>query len=353
MSGWLFVSNKLYLEKNHSTLKILFKYISIAIVLLILLSEFTYEQQENKNLVWPPTPQKARIKFVQTISSLKDVSSEPGFWSKLFAWLFGSEEATRWLVQPVAVAISNSGELYISDPGAKCVHVLDLKNKKHRFISETKYGSLLSPVGIAFSPDKKIFISDSERGEVIALDDGDDAIFRIKSGLVRPTGIAIAAGKLYVIDTGQHKILVFDLNGKFLFEFGHRGSEHGEFNFPVHLTISKSNLYVVDAMNYRIQTFDLDSKFISSFGEVGNVAGTFANPKSVSVDSDGNLYITDALMDVVQIFDRNGQLLLVVGSKGVEVGEFMSPSGVDIDSSDNIYVADALNKRIQIFKYLK
>lgn len=334
-------------------MKIIFKYITLTIVLFVFLSEYPYAQSGKANLVWPPTPQKARIKFVQTISSLKDVSSEPGFWSKLFGWLFGSEEATRWLVQPVAVAISNDGELYISDPGAKCVHVLDLKNKKHRFISETKYGSLSSPVGLAFSPDKKIFISDSERGEVIALDDGDDAIFKIKNRLVRPTGIAIAAGKLYVIDTAQHKILVFDLNGNFLFEFGHRGSGNGEFNFPVHLAISKSSLNVVDAMNYRIQTFDLDGKFISSFGEVGNAAGTFANPKSIALDSDGNLYITDALMDVVQIFDKQGQLLLVVGSKGMDVGEFMSPSGVAIDSFDNIYVADALNKRIQIFKYLK
>jgi DNA-binding beta-propeller fold protein YncE len=351
---WLaFRIKKVIFTKKHFRLKIVFNYISLTVVLLILVSEFPYAQPGKTDLVWPPTPQKARIKFVQTISSLKDVSSEPGFLSRIFGWLFGSEEATRWLVQPVAVAVSKDGELYISDPGAKCIHVLDLKNKKHHFISETKYGNLISPVGLAFSLDKKIFISDSERGEVIVLDEYGDALFRIKNRLVRPTGITIAAGKLYVIDTAQHKILVFDLNGNFLFEFGRRGSGQGEFNYPVHLTAFGSNLYGVDAMNYRIQIFDLDGKFISTFGDVGNAAGTFAHPKSASIDSDGNIYVTDALMDVFQIFNKDGKLLLVVGSKGIADGEFMSPSGITVDSSDNIYVADALNRRIQIFRYLK
>jgi len=322
------------------------------VLLFFFVSASMARQTTARELVWPSPPQQARIKHIQTISSIKDISEEPGFFSKVFSFLFGSKNIDRWLVQPVGIAVDRDGKLYIADPGINGIHILDIKKKDYRFLAETKFGAFKSPVGLAFSRDGTLYLSDSERGEIFVLAGNEDVLFSIKNNIVRPTGLSIIGERLYVTDTGKNKVVVFDLTGNFLFEFGQRGNGEGEFNFPVQLTFNNS-LSVVDAMNFRIQQFTPDGKYVSSFGQIGSSAGSFANPKSVARDSDGHLYVTDALLDNFQIFNNDGQLLLVVGSKGNADGEFTSPSGIAIDESDNVYVVDSLNKRIQIFKYLK
>lgn len=323
---------------------------------LVLASLFSFQplisQPGPSDLVWPGYPERPRIRHVKTISSLADAGYEEGFFSKLLGALFGSRESKSWLVQPVGITVDDEGTMYVADPGAQCVHIINTSRGEYSAIAETKFGPLLSPVGVALTKDGTLFVSDSQNGRVIAFDDDRDPMFSISEQLIRPTGLCVNKNLLYVVDAGRHAVVVFDSKGRYRSDFGVRGSGLGEFNFPVHLAVD-STLAVVDALNYRVQEFFPDGKFSSSFGQQGSSAGSFASPKSVARDSDGNRYVTDALMDNIQIFNRQGQLLLIVGRQGNTDGKFSSPSGIAIDRSDRIYVVDTLNKRIQIFEYLK
>lgn len=325
-------------------------YISIVITVIILTCAAI--AQPDSARVWPSPPDRARIKHLATLFSGEDFHPKESFLSGIFNVIFGAERAFQWLVQPTGIAISPSGKLYVTDPGAGGIHMFDQKEKEHTFIGETEYGKFVSPVGCAFASDGRVLITDSERKDVIALDEDNDPLFKISDHLVRPTGIQIFGDKVYVTDAGNHTVVVFTTDGKYITEFGHRGSETGEFNFPVQLA-ARESLYVIDALNYRIQKFDLAGRFGSTFGRQGNVAGRFASPKGIALDSDGDVYITDALMDCIQIFNPAGGLLLVVGKNGSRDGEFMSPGGIAIDGEDKIYVVESLNRRIQIFQYLK
>lgn len=319
--------------------------------MLFLVNE-SFPQASRPGMAWPPPPERARITHLKTISSLSEISGEKGFFAKALEMLFGGSDSKLWFVQPVGIAVSADGVIYVADPGAGCVHILNLEEKEYSFISEAENGRLKSPVGIAISDDGNLFVSDSELGQVFSYDDDNDLRFAIKDRLQRPTGITISGRRLYVTDTRQNKIVVYDPEGNYLSEFGARGNGPGEFNFPVQLS-SDTSLYVVDAMNFRIQRFDLAGNYISAFGKAGTAAGSFANPKSAALDSEGHIYVTDALMDNFQIFSDKGELLLVVGSKGTGDGEFMSPSGIAIDRNDVIYLVDSFNKCLQLFRYLK
>ncbi|MDI6767461.1 MAG: 6-bladed beta-propeller [Bacteroidota bacterium] len=310
-------------------------------------------QDKGIKLVYPPSPQKARIQHLLTINSMKDIEKEPSFFSKIVKWVFGGTTTSRWLVQPVGITVSDKEKIFVADPAAKTVHIIDLGANKYENLLEFENEKFISPVGLTISDDGDLYVSDSEKGEVIVVDENLKLKFRLKEKLIRPTGIVIVRDKLYVVDTGLHKVWVFDLYGKYLNEFGSRGAGEGEFNYPVSITAKNNFLYVVDALNYRIQIFDLDGKYISSFGKLGNAAGYFSSPKSVSTDSDSNIYVTDALFDNFQIFNQKGELLLLIGKYGSDVGMFISPNGIFIDKSDKVYVVDTFNKRIQIFKYLK
>jgi hypothetical protein len=156
---------------------------------------------------------------------------------------------------------------------------------------------------------------------------------------------------VFVVDTGDHKIKVFDLDGNLTGEIGGRGEADGDLNFPTFAAGLGTGILVNDTMNYRVKRFGGAGELLSAFGEEGNGPGTFSRPKGVAGDSDGNVWVVDALFDNIQIFDSAGRLLLIVGGSGQEPGTFWSPAGIGIQD-DLVYVADTFNNRIQVLKYL-
>jgi DNA-binding beta-propeller fold protein YncE len=139
-----------------------------------------------------------------------------------------------------------------------------------------------------------------------------------------------------------------------LFQFGGPGNQDGQFLHPSFLTVEKKsgNVYVSDTNNFRVQVFDRDGKFLRKFGSLGDAPGYFQRPKGVGLDSEGHSYVVEAQFNNFQIFNETGQVLTWVGWGGEgRGGLFRSPSGLYIDDEDRIYVADTINKRIQLYQY--
>jgi len=323
----------------------------ILLILALLISTSISSAQEKTRLAWPPPPQDPRIEYLYAISNVSDIGIEKSFISKIWDWVTGADDQINFLVKPMDVFVDDRNLLYVTDPGARCVHIFDRENKEHEILREAEDGELHSPVAIAVSADGHIYVTDSERREVVVYNEDRDVTFTIRGLFVRPTGISILRNRLYVVDTALNKVFVFTLDGDLLFEFGNRGIGKGEFNYPVFLA-SSTNLYIVDAMNHRIQVLTDSGNPLKTFGSAGDVQGTFANPKGIAISRQGHIYVTDALFDAFQVFDSTGNLLLVVGRAGSGDGEFWLPSGIWIDPNDTIYVVDALNRRIQLFQYL-
>ena len=149
-------------------------------------------------------------------------------------------------------------------------------------------------------------------------------------------------------------MVVFSLEGEKQFQFGDRGGQPGNFNFPTHMAVNKENgeIYVTDSMNFRIQRFDPEGKFLSTFGSLGRTVGSFSKPKGIALDSGGSVYVVDGIYDTVQLFNSEGELLMNFGSSGIHPGQFWLPAGIAIDQEDRIFIADTYNFRVQIFKFL-
>jgi DNA-binding beta-propeller fold protein YncE len=167
-----------------------------------------------------------------------------------------------------------------------------------------------------------------------------------------PTGVAVdAQGNIIVVDTENHRVQVFDGQGKFQFAFGKRGSAHGEFYKPSHVDIdAKGRLFVSDTGNNRIQIFDARGKFVSSVGSVGSEPGLFAEPKGIALDKAGNLWVVDRRNHRLQKFGPDGRFVGVFGKQGAEKGEFSFPEDMAFDGNGRLYVTDGMNGRIQVFK---
>ena len=307
-------------------------------------------------LVWPEPPDIPRIRYVGQISTEEDLKKEITFGQGLINLFFGRADVAV-LIGPYAVIRDADDRLYIADSGSGVIQIFDLAKRQHSYFTDIgSEQTLNTPVALTFVNDS-IYVVDSVLKKVCVFSkDGD---FKFSFGddkLKRPTGIAYCPKlqRLYVADTANHVIMVFDRQGAPLQVIGNRGSDPGSFNFPTHLCVDQNDrLYVSDTLNYRIQIFSTDGTFISTFGTHGDRPGTFAHPCGIATDSQGNIYVTDRQFENVQIFNKDGAILIALGEEGSDPGQFWLPGGVFVDENDMIYIADSFNGRVQVFQLIK
>ncbi|MCA1579964.1 MAG: TIGR03663 family protein [Acidobacteria bacterium] len=166
--------------------------------------------------------------------------------------------------------------------------------------------------------------------------------------LGEPRGIASdSRGQLYVADTKNSRIQVFDNDGKFLRQFGSKGKGPGEFNEPCGIAVdAEGDIWVADTWNARIARFSgADGKFM---GAIGPPENAFFGPRAVVV-SRNFVYVADTGNKKIVRFDRDGKRLNDFGGDGSGPGEFVEPVGLAADASGNLYVADTGNHRVQVF----
>ncbi|MEA3407041.1 MAG: TIGR03663 family protein [Chloroflexota bacterium] len=175
--------------------------------------------------------------------------------------------------------------------------------------------------------------------------------------LNRPKGIGVDEdGNVYVADTHNHRIQVFDGDGQFLRQWGAEGNQSGQFKEPWGVTVGpEGDIYIADTWNHRIQVFDVRGQLKrvwGTFGEVKDPMGSgdlLYGPRDLVVDAEGNLYVTDTGNKRVIKYDAEGNMIKAVGGAGSEEGQMQEPVGLALSPEGDLYVADTWNQRIQVF----
>ena len=313
-------------------------------------------------LVWPLPPEQTRIRYLTAYRGVDDfkLARKP---SKLMTMLLGPEDgktlSSDTMMKPYGVAVSPRGQLYVADTAARRVFAFDADTRTVGFVGEEGGNRLSKPIGVATDENGNVYVADATLKRVFAYAPSGRLIIAIghDGELASPSGLAVdrVNRRLYVADAAKHQILSYStVDGSPLGAIGTRGPEPGEFNFPTNLTVdARGRLFVADTLNFRVQIFDADGTFLKSFGTLGDTPGSLNRPKGLGVDSEGHIYVVDASFNNFQIFDDNGQLLLFVGTGVNRPGEFFLPAGLCIDERDRIYVADQGNSRVDVFQYLR
>ena len=304
---------------------------------------------------WPAAPDPARIRYVQTIRTPEDLGIRRGPLRRFFERLVHGRRV-RGMARPYGVAVAPNGTIAVADPDARSVHLFDVEQSRYWRVIEGGDEPLVSPVGIAADGQGRFYVSDSVRGVVLRFDPRGDWIDTLgaEGDLQRPTGLAFdkVRNVLWVVDTAGHRIVGFDADGNEVARFGGRGTDPGQFNFPVAVAVDGAGrLFVSDSMNFRVQVLEPDGRFVRAFGGPGTGPGDFDKAKGIALDSAGHIYVVEGLHDVIHVYDGEGSLLTVIGGSGVGDGEFALPAGIHIEN-DRILIADSANHRLQVLRYL-
>jgi hypothetical protein len=125
-------------------------------------------------------------------------------------------------------------------------------------------------------------------------------------GVAPPVSGANGQHQRFMVRPATHEVMKIDAAGH-VAAWGGLGGEPGRFNRPESLSVTADRVYVADTGNHRIQVFDLDGRFLAAWGAFGNRPGQFHAPRAVEVTAGGMVVVTDDVR--IQYFDPAGALV--------------------------------------------
>ena len=236
----------------------------------------------------------------------------------------------------------------------KITSTLDLDKKQNFFskfmVGEEKPKAMVKPYGLAIHKGK-MYVCDQYGGgmEIIDLEKRDMEFFKPdgKGKLRVPLNCFVdEKGYLYIADGGRFEIVVFDEEGNFVKSFG----EKEKFR-PTDVYVKGDKVFVTNIANNRISVFSNDSLNTLLYN-IPNVEpgspGFLCSPVNMTIQDD-RVYASDFGCSRVMIYGLDGTLIDSVGSQGDRPGQFAKVKGIAVDKEYNLYAVDAAFENVQVF----
>jgi tripartite motif-containing protein 2/3 len=161
-----------------------------------------------------------------------------------------------------------------------------------------------------------------------------------------PSGVAVnAQNDIIVADTNNHRIQIFDKEGRFKFQFGECGKRDGQLLYPNRVAVVRTSGDIIvteRSPTHQIQIYNQYGQFVRKFG-----ANILQHPRGVTVDNKGRIIVVECKVMRVIIFDQSGNVLQKFGcSKHLEF-----PNGVVVNDKQEIFISDNRAHCVKVFNY--
>jgi DNA-binding beta-propeller fold protein YncE len=260
-----------------------------------------------------------------------------------------------------AVGVDKNDNVYAFNRGDHPVAVFDKDGNLLRTWGE---GIFARPHGVHVAPDDTIWLTDDGDHTVrhCTLDGkvlmtlgipGKPSPYMSGEPFHRCTHTALSpqADILYISDGyGNARIHKYTLDGKLQMSWGEPGTDPGQFNIPHNICCDPDGwIYVADRENHRVQVFDGNGKFEAKWNDLHRPNGMCMarghNPLTYIGEGGPSGEINKDWPNIgprVSIHSTKGKVLARLGlpHAGINPGQFTSPHGIAVDSAGNIFVGE-------------
>lgn len=281
------------------------------------------------------------------------------------------------LDNPRGMAVDDTGNVYIADTNHHRIVVLGPDGATLRTFGTLGNGDgeLNEPSGVSVDADGNVYVADTWNARIakfgpdgsfvknwgsgavpygdpftdgagkpvqrLAFDTDDlpDAIQANPLGFFGPRNVLVRGDRVYIADTGNSRVVVTDLDGNFVQQWGTAGSADGQLREPIGLAADGlGRLFVGDTWNGRVQVFQLDEQGkaqsipVQTFPVASWAVNTYNDPFIVAA-ADGRLWVAQGARNTIAEFDVAGAQVRTVKAEpalNAPKGVALAPDGATL-----------------------
>jgi sugar lactone lactonase YvrE len=209
------------------------------------------------------------------------------------------------IVSPYGVAVDREGRIFVGEvqtgllkvfsPGGQLLDRIDLSAAR---------GRTVSPGRIMLGPDGLLYIADLTGNQIVVLSPKGDFLRALGSFGYLQKGGPIADGKVVGVSGQGKAVTVYSADGQELHAFGEHGGESASIvSFPTGFAVdARGRLWIADAFQHRLKVFSLDGKFLFNYGRMEETAGGFFFPVDLCFGENGEMFVLEKGASRIQVF---------------------------------------------------
>jgi len=289
----------------------------------------------------------------------RSADSQPVSGLRLAAIMAEGKLGSSALNRPTGIAVDFQGNIFISDTGNDRVVKCD---EKGRFVDEiggfgSGMGEFNRPTYIASDNGLNLYVVDAQNKRIQRLDRNLNFISAIEiqgdgdfAGLGLPEGIALTPSGEIVVSDIEGDLLV-QLSGflEYKTTYGGFGEMEGELRDPLGVFVDRNgDLYVADSRNDRVAVFDQFGNFLRSLGEK-----VLNDPAGVTVGRDGSVYVANTDDNSLVVLGPQGDLIAEYGKSEQGMMGLSQPTDLEFGPQGELFLVDSGNHRIVVFEVMR
>jgi DNA-binding beta-propeller fold protein YncE len=209
------------------------------------------------------------------------------------------------LVSPYGVAVDREGRILVSEiqtgmlkvfsPGGQLLDRIDL--------SATR-GQKVSPGRIMLGPEGAVYVADLTGNQIVVFSPKGDFLRALGPFAYLQKGGPIEGGKVVGVSGQGAAVTVYSAEGKELRTFGEHGGESAStVSFPTGFAVDgRGRLWIADAFQHRLKVFSLDGKFLFNYGRMEETTGGFFFPVDLCFGENGEMFVLEKGANRIQVF---------------------------------------------------
>ena len=253
---------------------------------------------------------------------------------------------------PNGIAVNKQGDIAVVDYHGNCVFVFNKEGNCLKQIGKegTDPGQFKNPNGVSFLNNNEVLIADQSNNRIQHINIRTGYVVKTfgkkgerKGQFKTPISICLDdTERIVVSEFSNNRVQVMSKEGEALFTIGDSGPE--KLSTPYSCIPYKNIFLVTERDNHVIKAFDASNTFLYKFGEKGNQDGQFNSPRGMCLDSSYNLLVCDYFNNRVQRFSLDGHFI------GKTTVPLQSPFQIVTAPDGRILVTSLKAKKIYILR---